>query len=179
MAMVVMVKAQLVKEDIIAIVAEDEVVDAKKGGESQSDNEDKQDDGVLLMAYSGVDIESSFTWYLDTGASNHMCGRKEFFAELNEEFSGTITFGDLSQRSVKGKGKILLQLKTGGRSYISDVYYVPEMKNNILSLGQLLERVYDIQMRGDTLSMFDKNYVLVAAIKMAKNCMFPLHLNMS
>ncbi|XP_052198319.1 uncharacterized protein LOC127805609 [Diospyros lotus] len=79
-----------------------------------ADNEEKQDDGVLLMAYSGVDTRTSSAWHLDTGASNHMCGRNEFFAELDEEFSGTITFGDLSQRLVKGKGKILLQLKTSG-----------------------------------------------------------------
>nr|XP_018677411.1 PREDICTED: alpha-humulene synthase-like [Musa acuminata subsp. malaccensis] len=37
------------------------------------------------------------------GASNHMCGIKELFSEIDTGYSGNITFGDLSQRPVRGK----------------------------------------------------------------------------
>ena len=30
------------------------------------------------------------TWYLDTGTSNHMCGERSMFVELNESLSGNI-----------------------------------------------------------------------------------------
>ena len=43
----------------------------------------------------------------------------------------------------QGKRKKYVSIKNGDQSYIVDVYYVPDMKNNILSLGQLLKKGYD------------------------------------
>lgn len=41
-------------------------------------------------------------WYLDTGSSNHMCGDKSFFSDLDETFISTVKFGDNSTIAVKG-----------------------------------------------------------------------------
>ncbi|CAL9122892.1 unnamed protein product [Musa textilis] len=128
------------------------------------------------MTYDKLKEDQSMTWYLDTGASNHMCGIKDLFSEIDTSYSGNITFGDMSQRPVRGKGQILLELNNGKELYISDVYYVPDMKNNILSLGQLLEKGYNIEMKDMTLSIRDKDRILISHVKMAKNRMFPLHL---
>ncbi|XP_044507198.1 uncharacterized protein LOC123226731 [Mangifera indica] len=104
------------------------------------EKEEKMQDDILLLACNSSKASESSTWYLDIGASNHICGSKECFAELNESYSGEIVFGDLSRRLVKGKGQIMLELKNGEHKYIGGVYYVPDMKNNILSMGQLLEK---------------------------------------
>ncbi|KAK2974052.1 hypothetical protein RJ640_006244 [Escallonia rubra] len=71
---------------------------------------------ALLLACGNFESCNSSTRYLDTGASNHMCGTQEFFVELDERHNGNITFGDLSQRPVKGRSKILLELKNGDQS---------------------------------------------------------------
>ena len=89
---------------------------------------------MLLARNADVGAEEN-TWYLDTGASNHMCGRKNMFVELNESVSENVSFGDDSKIPVKGKGNILIRLRDGRHQFISNVYYVPNMKNNILSLG--------------------------------------------
>ena len=100
-----------------------------------------------MLACNDNDGRQDNTWYLDTGASNHMCGRRSMFVELDESVSGNVFFGDKSKILVKGKSKILIHLKNGRHQFISNVYYVPNMKNNILSLGQFLEKGYDIHMR--------------------------------
>ncbi|KAM2194201.1 hypothetical protein COP2_027362 [Malus domestica] len=63
----------------------------------------KEDNDVMLLACKNNDRDQDYTWYLDTGASNHMCGRISMFIELNESVSGNVSFGDESKIPVKGK----------------------------------------------------------------------------
>ncbi|XP_068329911.1 uncharacterized protein [Pyrus communis] len=138
--------------------------------------EEKEENGIVLLACKNNDGDQDYTWYLDTGASNHMCGRKSMFVELNELVSDNVSFGDKSKIPVKGKGNILIPLKNGGHQIISNVYYVPNMKSNIMSLGQLLERGYDIHMKNYSLFLRDDKGRLIAKIKMSKNAMFPMNI---
>jgi hypothetical protein len=64
-----------------------------------------------------------------------MYGYKHMFIKIEEIVEGHVSFGDASKVKVKGKDKIFIQCKDGNERFISNVYYVPDMKNNILSLG--------------------------------------------
>lgn len=131
---------------------------------------------TLLLAYNGSENDQSNVWFLDTGASNHMCSKKHMFVELDEAVQGHVTFGDSSKIPVKGKGKILIKLKNGNHDFIFDVYYVLNMKNNILSLGQLLEKGYDISLKNLYLTIKDACGNLIANVKMSKSRMFSLNI---
>ena len=63
-----------------------------------------------------------------------MCGMKNVFFKLDKEHTSNITFDYLSQRPVKGRGKVFIELKNSEQKFISEVYYVPYINNNILNL---------------------------------------------
>ncbi|KAK8934943.1 hypothetical protein KSP39_PZI014634 [Platanthera zijinensis] len=113
--------------------------------------------------------------YLDTGASNHMCGEKELFTSL-EPNGGDVSFGDASKISVEGKGVIAVTMN-GKEVLINDVFYMPGLRSNILSLGQLVEKGYRVLLRDNTLAMKDSQGREVVRVKMATNRLFPLSLD--
>jgi len=88
--------------------------------------------------------------------------------------SRNVALGDESKVEVKGKGKILIRLKNGDHQFISNVHFVPNMKSNILSLGQLLEKGYDIRLKDNNLSKRDNASNLIAKVLMSRNKMFVL-----
>jgi len=67
-----------------------------------------------------------------------------------------VKFGDGRFVPVTGKGRILVTLKNGDHTYIYDVFYVPDMKSNLLSMGQLAEKGYEMHIVENKLSIFDK-----------------------
>ncbi|XP_038889226.1 uncharacterized protein LOC120079116 [Benincasa hispida] len=125
-----MEKDQIMKKDMIkdGYKVEENATYAEKYEESGESS--------FLLACRGEKTFENNTWYLDSGASNHMCGCQSMFVELDESVGGNIIFGDATKISVKGKCKILINLKNMKHEFISNVYYVTDRKNNILTLGQ-------------------------------------------
>ena len=76
------------------------------------------------------------TWFLDLGCSNHMCGKKEYFSDFDVTFRDFVKLSNNSSMVVLGKGNIRLQVNRIAQ-IITGVFYVPELKNNLLSIGQL------------------------------------------
>ncbi|XP_059436317.1 uncharacterized protein LOC132169274 [Corylus avellana] len=71
--------------------------------------------------------------------------------------------------SVEGRGKVRIFQKNSKEEFISDVYFVPSMKSNILSIGQLLQKGYIVHMENNVLSLRDTSGRLIARVQMTKN----------
>jgi hypothetical protein len=78
-------------------------------------------------------------WCLNTGATHHMTGRWEFFTELDSDVRGSVKFGDASDVEIKGVNSIIFAAESGEHRLLTGVYYIPALRNSIISLGQLDE----------------------------------------
>ena len=94
----------------------------------------------MVTTKTGADAEDQ--WYLDIGCSTHMTGHKDWFVSIDESVNHEVRFADDNTIRVEGHGKVVIKRKDGTMSYIEDVLYVPNMRCNLLSLGQLLEKKY-------------------------------------
>ena len=99
-----------------------------------------EEEELLLIAHAKVqDVKDKGVWFLDSGCSNNMTRNKKWFVELDENFSCTVRLGNNSRMSVMGKGSVRFEVD-GIILTVSDVYFVPDLTNNLLSIGKLQER---------------------------------------
>ncbi|XP_022024793.1 uncharacterized protein LOC110925129 [Helianthus annuus] len=119
------------------------------------------------------------TWYLDNGASKHMTGNRAYFFELNERVTGKVKFGDGSCIDIRGKGSVLLEGKTGEKRLLTDVYYLPSLQSNIISLGQATEGGCDIHMKCDLLTIHDDTGKLMMRVTRTKNRLYKINLKIA
>ena len=64
-----------------------------------------------------------------------MSKNRNMFVELNKSVNSNVAFGDYSKVLVNDKDKILFHAKNNSHQFISNVFYVPNIKSNIFSLG--------------------------------------------
>eukprot|EP00253_Pinus_taeda_P023365 PITA_23365 len=101
-------------------------------------------------AFPATSEAYSSIWYVDSGASRHMTRVREYFSELSE--------GDTDMEVVLGDDNIVRGVSVGALTFdrglkpplkVSDVLYVPRMKN-LISVSALEDRGYDVSFkRGD------------------------------
>jgi hypothetical protein len=84
-------------------------------------------------------------WYLDSGASYHMTGDKEYFSDLEEkDIRMHIEMGDDGRYSATGIGTITFQRESGKPFQLKNVLHVPSLKKNLVSIAMLEDKGYDV-----------------------------------
>ena len=87
------------------------------------------------LACNIAEEKSEDLWFLDSGCSNHMTGNIAKFSMLDESVKSQVTLGTDSKVFVMGKGEVNVLTSKGEKKSITDVYYVPGMKCNLLNIG--------------------------------------------
>lgn len=85
---------------------------------------------------------------------------------MNEDFRITVRLGNNTKMQVMGKGNVKLRIN-GIVRIITDVYYIPELRNNLLSIGQLQEKGLAILFKDNFCKIFHFDKGLIAEIKMS------------
>ena len=114
------------------------------------------------------------TWFLDTGATNHMTGCLESFAELDRSVSGTVRFADGSSVKICGRGTVVFAAETGDHSAFTQVYYIPALKSSVVSVGQLDESWFDVHIRRGVLTIRNDRGQLLVKVPRSTNRLYKL-----
>ncbi|KAJ9555500.1 hypothetical protein OSB04_010114 [Centaurea solstitialis] len=81
-------------------------------------------------------------WYMDSGCSKHMTGRKELLANFKQKYCGNVRFGNKLSAPIMGYGDILHHKIT-----INKVAYVEGLSHNLLSIGKFCDKGLEVNFR--------------------------------
>ena len=90
---------------------------------------------LFLASHLTEDTYDKNTWFLDSGCSNHMTCYKDLFSSLNASINSLVKLGDRSRIQVSGKGVVPVLTKNNVVKNIYNVYHVPTLAGNLLSVG--------------------------------------------
>ncbi|CAB4289273.1 unnamed protein product [Prunus armeniaca] len=108
------------------------------------------------MAYvDGIQAGRDHLWFLDSGCSNHMCGKRELFLQFDNNFREKVKLGNDMSLTV-----------------ITEVFFVPALTNNLLSIGQLQEKGLTVLMQHRKCKIYHPEKGLIMETEMACNRMF-------
>ena len=76
--------------------------------------------GARVLLGNGSNDDRIDGWYLDSGATHHMTGWREFFSDLDTDVGGSVRFGDDSAVEIKGVGSVIFTAKSGGHRMLTE-----------------------------------------------------------
>ncbi len=91
----------------------------------------------MFLAFHTMHEPFASVWLLISGCSNHMTGNKDLVANFDQSMKTEVKLGTDKTVEVDGKGVVNILTKQGEPKTILEVYYVPSLKHNLISVGQL------------------------------------------
>ena len=85
-------------------------------------------------------LKKKSIWHVDSGCSRHMTGDVSCLQDFRSCEGGYVAFGsDSKGGKITGKGMV-----SKGKMTFSDVYYVEQLKYNLLSVSQVCDKKHSI-----------------------------------
>ena len=128
------------------------VKNQKQEEDAQVANQDDEDQMFVATCFS-VQTTSDH-WLIDSGCTNHMTFDKSLFRNLQPTDVAKVRIGNGECIEAKGKGTIAITTNSGTKT-IADVLYVPDIDQNLLSVGQLIEKGMKVIFENHTCCIFD------------------------
>jgi hypothetical protein len=118
-------------------------------------------------------------WCLDTGATHHMIGRREFFTELDSDVRASVKFGDTSGVEIKDIGSVIFTVESGEHRLLTGVYYIPALRNSIINLGQLDENDSRVEIKDRVMRIWDRYPRILAKVTRGTNWLYILNVQVA
>lgn len=125
----------------------------------------KIDHGYYEVLYATDDTVKD-KWIVDSGCSFHMSPDKLAFCDLIEsKLDESVYMGNDNPCKVVGMGSIVLYLTNGNRIKLQKVRYVPGLKRNLISLGELDEIGCTYKGGNGVMDIFKGKKLVLSSIK--------------
>ncbi|KAI3811289.1 hypothetical protein L1987_21010 [Smallanthus sonchifolius] len=97
-------------------------------------------EALEMIAEVNIAGDKPQSWYVDMGATRHVCGDKNLFNTFTEvKGDPKLYMGNKATADIKGEGDVILKMTSGKELTLSNTLYVPEIRKNLVS-GWLLNK---------------------------------------
>ncbi|KAM1839849.1 hypothetical protein ACFX14_014633 [Malus domestica] len=124
---------------------------------TQQENYANQVESNPTMSYvcmSAAVKKGEDVWYVNSGYNNHMTGREDLLENINRSVTAKVEMGTGELVNEVGKGELMVATKQGKR-YIKEIMLVPGLKENLLSVGQMMEHGYYLVFGGIEVRIYE------------------------
>jgi hypothetical protein len=139
--------------------------------------EERVSSGTMFYACHSASLQDRKVWFVDSACSNHMNSKESELINIDKTVTCKVKMGSGDLVQATGKGTLVVETQYGKR-YIKEVLLVPELDENLLSVGQMMEHGYYILFGGNKAVIFDDESLnnVIAIVIMGGNRCFPLSL---
>jgi hypothetical protein len=96
--------------------------------------------------------------------------------KIDTTMLGTVRFGDDSVAWIKGRRTVMFVCKNGESRSFNEVYFIPCLMTNIVSVSQLDKIGYKIDIDTGVMKIWEPGAVLLTKVKWEENHLYLLHL---
>ena len=109
----------------------------KKDQANLAESKKEMDDLCAMLSECNL-VGNPREWWIDSGASSHVCANKELFSSYTPALTDEKLFmANSAVATVEGTGKVLLKMTSGKVVTLNRVSYVPELRKNLVSISVL------------------------------------------
>jgi hypothetical protein len=100
-------------------------------------------------------------------------------SEAPSSLGRSVKFGDASGVEIKGVGSVIFVAKSGEHRLLTGVYYIPALRNSIISLGQLDESGSRVEIKDGVMRIWDRHHRLLAKVTRGTNRLYVLNVQVA
>ena len=121
----------------------------------------KQGKSYSLVVKTCLAVLSTGTWYVDTGATNHVCNSLQGFQETRQLSDGEIYLhmGNATKVAVVAVGDYYLNFGRDKYLLLKDCLYVPSIRRNLISVSSLVKDGYSILFNDYVIIKLNKRFI--------------------
>ncbi|KAA0043293.1 Retrovirus-related Pol polyprotein from transposon TNT 1-94 [Cucumis melo var. makuwa] len=136
-----------------------------------TDGYDSRYDSIKVLMVSHRDIQ--YAWVMDLWCTFHMTPNWDFLINFQKSGGGKVLLGDNGTCDVKGTSSVHIATHDRMIKILTNVRYVPKLKRNLISLGELDRSGYTIKFKNRVMKVTKGSLVkLRKTLRNGRYCTF-------